>query len=205
MLAVQIKLDEKSIAEAQHILRAIPRAWPRVARASLRAAVVHSRAVLSRIVKSRISSRGKGNKANIGDIKKYLHIDYPTTAKLRTALYAETYSKPLIDLDPQQTDAGVTYRLPFGGGRQLLRHAFIATGESRGRQVWLRSRYYIGRVKRIDWRGRNIEAIYAQRAPGLDKFIKAEDMKRLGDEGVTRLQKEIVQRTGYMLKRWNKR
>jgi len=197
MLQVTVKLDEKSIAEAQHILRAIPRAWPRVARRSLRRTVVSSRAVLARTIKSRIKGKIK-----VGDLKKYIHIDYPTNTKLRTSLQLDRYSAPLIDLDAQQTDAGVTYRLPFGGGRQLLRHAFIATGESRGRQVWLRSRYYIGRIKRIDWRGRNMEAIYAQRAPSLDKFVKAEDQQKLIDYGADMLPKQIDQQIGVELRRW---
>jgi len=200
MIAVQIKLDEKSIAEAQHILRGIPRAWPRVARTSLLRTVKHSRAVLSRIVKSRI----KG-KAKIGDIKNYLFIKYPSFANLRTSLEVSKYTKPLIDLEPQQTDKGVTYQMPFGGGRQLLRHAFIARGESRGLQVWLRSRYYTGRVKRIEWRGRNMEAIYAQKAPSLDKYIKAEDQKVLADDGAVTLPKELSGQIARVLKKWRKK
>jgi len=190
MIAVQIKLDEKSIAEAQHILRAIPGAWPRVARTSLLRTVKHSRAVLSRIVKSRI----KG-KAKIGDIKNYLFIKYPSFANLRTSLEVSKYTKPLIDLEPQQTDKGVTYQMPFGGGRQLLRHAFI----------WLRSRYYTGRVKRIEWRGRNMEAIYAQKAPSLDKYIKAEDQKVLADDGAVTLPKELSGQIARVLKKWRKK
>jgi len=201
MLAVQVKLDEESIAEAQHILRAIPRAWPRVARTSLLRTVKHSRAVLARIVKSRVGGKSK-EKALVGDIKKYMYIHYPTFANLTTSLEISKYSKPLIDLEAQQTPEGVTYKMPFGGGRQLLRHAFIARGESRGQQVWLRSRYYIGRVKRIDWRGRNMEAIYAQKAIGIDKFIKAEDYKEIEADGAVTLVKEINGQIGRELRRW---
>jgi len=204
MLAVTVKIDEASIKEAQHILRAIPGAWPRVARTSLLRTVKHSRAVLARIIKSRIGGKSK-EKAKVGDIKNYLHIKYPSFANLRTTLEVSKYTDPLIELDPSQTDKGVTYRMPFGGGRQLLRHGFIATGEKRGRQVWLRSRYYIGRAKMIDWKGRTMEAIYAQKAPSLNKYIKAEDHKVLSDDGAVTLVKEINGQIGRELKKWNKR
>lgn len=200
MIAVQIQIDEKTIREAQHILRGIPKAWPKVARRSLLRTVTSSRAILARAIKSRVTG-----KAKIGDIKQYLYIRYPSMANLRTSLEVSRYTAPLIELAAQQTAEGVTYQPPFGGGRQLLPHAFIATGAARGRQVWLRARYYIGRAKMIEWKGRTMEAIYPQRAFSLARYIKAEDYKELADKGAAMLSQQISEQIGVELRRWRNR
>ena len=191
-------IDERSLAEADRILRAIPGAAQRVLFRSLNRAVSSSRTLLSR----RLAARLKVNK---GDVQKRLPIRKANRNYLRATLNAEVSVEQVINLGAQQTEAGVTYR-PFGGKkRRLIAHAFIARGLKRGTQVWLRSRYVLGRPKFIDWRDRRMEALYLQKEPPISSLIEPEDRRAVTTKASEILPKEINQRMGYELQKWNKR
>lgn len=198
MISVSVKLDEASIREAQHILRAIPKGWPRAAHRALTRTAKSGKTSLSRIIRHRMGGKAK-------DIKNLIYVHYPSFANLRTTLEISDFNKQIIDLNAQQTGEGVTYEPSFGGRRQLIRHAFIATGQSRGRQVWLRSRYHMGRAKMIDWKGRRMEAIIPQRESGIRRFVKAEDLKQVQKEGEVNLIKNIQHEVEVQLKGWAKK
>jgi hypothetical protein len=197
MIAVSIKLDEQAIEEAKHILRGIPNGWPRAAHRALTRTARSERTLLARLLKKRV-------KANVGDIKERIYIHYPSFENLRATLEISEFAKSIIDLDAIQTGEGVTYRPSFGGNRVLIRHAFIATGAKRGRQVWLRSRYRIGRIKMIEWKQRMMEAIYSMREPNVMRFIKAEDLAQIQKDGEINLVKNINQAIYFLLEKWRK-
>ncbi len=198
-ISISVKLDEKSIAEAQQILRGIPKGWSRAAHRALTRTAQSGKTSLSRLMSRRMGSK-------VGDTKKLIYLHYPSFENLRATLEVSKMGKNLIDLQPNQNEVGTSYQPSFGGGRQMIPHAFIAVGDVRGRQVWLRSRYRIGHVKMIENnRGRRMEAMYIMKEPNIWRFIKKEDMDQVQKEGEINLKKNIEHEIDYQLQKWANR
>lgn len=196
MISISVNLDNKSIEEAKHILRAIPKGWPRAAHRALTRTANSARTKLGRLMAARMGSK-------VGDTKKLIYLHYPSFENLRATLEVSKMGRPMIELDAQQNKTGVTYKPSFGGARQLIPHAFIATGDVRGRQVWLRSRFRIGRVKQIvNSKGRLMEAMYIMKEPSIWRFVKKEDMDQVQKEGEVNLKKNIEHEVNYQLQKW---
>ena len=145
---------------------------------------------------------------NVGDAKKTINVWFvpPFGRKIEIS----NFSYHLINLDPKQTAEGVSH-LTYRGSqkRTTVRHAFIATGAARGRQVWLRARYYIGRPKYIEWKGRIMEAIFALRGGPTPYSVlvgpkNVADYHRICGETEARLVKEINDQISFELRRWAK-
>lgn len=200
MISISVNLDQRSIDEARQILRAIPKGWPRAAHRALTRTANSARTKLGRLMAARMGSK-------VGDTKKLIYLHYPSFENLRATLEVSKMGKQMIKLDAQQDQTGVSYKPSFGGARQLIPHAFIATGEVRGKQVWLRSRYRIGRVKEIvNNKGRLMEAMYIMKEPSIWRFVKKEDMDQVQKEGEVNLKKNIEHEVTVQLNRWaNKR
>jgi hypothetical protein len=196
MISISVKLDEATIAEARHILRAIPKGWPRAAHRALTRTAKSGRTSLGRLLASRVKSK-------VGEAKSLIFVHYPSFENLRATLEISKMGHPLIKLSPQQDDVGTSYQPSIGGSRQMIPHAFIATGAKRGRQVWLRSRFRIGRVKMIEnKRGRLMEAMYIMKEPDIWRFVKAEDIKQVQSEGEVNLMKNLNHEIEVQLNRW---
>jgi hypothetical protein len=210
MLAIKVKFDEKTVQEAAQILRGIPKALPAVMSRTLNRTASATRTLVSRNISSRF-------KTKVGVIRKGISITNATYKNwLATMEVADTKGLvPVIEASPVQTAAGVTYIPPTeskkggGGSRQLLPHAFIATGPVRGRQVWLRSRYRPGggAPKFIDWQGRRMEAIFIAKVHtlgGLIDIVSEELMNTARDSGDL-LEKNLNEQIALTLKKWAKR
>ena len=199
MISISVKLDAASIAEGKQILRDIPKGWPRAAHRSLTRTANSGKTLLGRLLKIRMKAR------RVGDTKKLIFVHYPSFANLRATLEISKMGRPMIELGAEQNEKGTSYQPSSGGRRQMIPHAFIATGQKRGRQVWLRSRFQIGRVKEIEHRGRRMEAMYLQKEPNIWRFVKQEDINQVRTEGAINLVKNINHEIQVQLNRWAKR
>lgn len=195
---IMVRLDEASIAEARSILRAIPKGWHKAAHYALKRTANTAKVTLARIMSRRM-------KGKVGDTKNLIFIHYPSFANLRSTVEVSEMGKQMIELSPQQDGKGVSYQPTGGGRRQHIPHAFIATGASRGRQVWLRARYRVGHVKMIEWAGRRMEAIYLMKEPGIWRFLKKEDINQIQNEGESNLVKNLQHGVSEQLRRWSNR
>jgi hypothetical protein len=196
-----IEIDERSLKEADRVLRAIPRGLPKAMNRALNRTVTFTRARFARVI-------AKDLKIKVGDAKKQITVTRPPMSR---KFFVSNYTSMAIDLEPVQTERGVTHLRALGSKeRELKRHAFIATGKKRGRQVWLRARYYLGRTVYIDWHGRHMEAIYAIRG-GLSPYrvlMSAKNRPRFFEiqkETGDKLAKEIDNQVGEQLRRWSNR
>jgi len=129
MLAIKVTVDERSFKEAAHILRAVPRAVPRVFRRAIGRTVDMAATDLKRRV-------GKQITAKKGDIAKGI-------SKKKTTFYGSIGAKPfrpglLAFPGTKQTKRGVSYRLSRTAGRKRIEHGFIATMPSGHRGVFVR-------------------------------------------------------------------
>jgi len=132
MLQVTVKLDEKSIAEAQHILRAIPRAWPRVARRAINRVVDSAATDLKRKTSEQIALKK-------GEIAKGISKRKASFANLTGSIATTAYRPGIIKFPgTKQKRAGVSYRISRDEGRKILEHGFLATMPSGHRGAFLR-------------------------------------------------------------------
>lgn len=131
MLDIRVKIDERSLKEADHILRAIPRAVPRVFRRAIKRTV--DKAVTD--FKDRIVRIVNMKKGDIGRaLKKRWSSDYGSIAAKYTRTGLLEYK------GTSQTIRGVKYRIVKGGKRELIEHGFIARMQSGHRGVFKRER-----------------------------------------------------------------
>lgn len=131
MLDIRVKVDERSLKEANRILRAIPRAVPRVFRRALKRTV--DKTVTD--FKERIVRVVNMKKGDIGRaLKKRWSSDYASIAAKSTRTGLLEYK------GTSQTARGVRYRIIKGGKRGLIEHGFIARMQSGHRGVFKRER-----------------------------------------------------------------
>jgi hypothetical protein len=131
MLDIRVKIDERSLKEADRILRAIPRAVPRVFRRAFKRTV--DKAVTD--FKDRIVRVVNQKKGAIGRaLKKRWSSDYGSISA--------QYGRPgLMEYKgTSQSARGVRYRIVRGGKRGLIEHGFIARMQSGHRGVFKRER-----------------------------------------------------------------
>jgi len=116
MLAIKVTVDERSLKEAAYILRAVPRAVPRV----FRKAIGRTVDTAATDLKNRV---GKQITATKGEIAKSIH-------KKKSTFYGsigtKTYRPGLIAFSARQTKHGVSYRISRTAGRKMIEHSFIA-------------------------------------------------------------------------------
>ena len=131
MLDIRVTVDERSLKEADHILRAIPGAVPRVFRRAIKRTV--DKAFTD--FKDRIARVVNMKKGKIGRaLKKRWSSDYGSIA----AKYARTGLLEYIRTT--QGARGVRYRIVKGGKREFIEHGFIARMKSGHRGVFKRKR-----------------------------------------------------------------
>ena len=187
MLAMQVKVDQRSFKEASHILRAIPRAVPRVFRRALNRTVDMAGTDLKRRVGKQITA--KKSEIAKGIIKKkasYSRLTSSIGAKpLRPGLLAFPGTK--------QTKHGVSYRISRTAGRKKIEHGFIATMPSGHRGVFAR-----GQPTRLP--------IKEARGPSIWKIITdtAGLLRACTDAAGDRLGKLINDQIGVEFRRWKR-
>lgn len=184
MLAIQITIDERSLKKAAHILRAIPRAMPRVFRRAISRTVDMAATDLKRRV-------GKQITAKKGDIAKGI-------SKKKTTFYGSVGGKPfkpglLAFPGTKQTKHGVSYRISRMAGRKKIEHGFIATMPSGHRGVFAR-----GLPSRLP--------IGEKRGPSIWKVITGTTglLKAATDAAGDRFGKLINDQIGVEFRRWKR-
>jgi hypothetical protein len=195
---IEIRLDKNKIRQFEQMLAGIPNALPRVMVRGLNRTADQTRTQLSRLINRRLNILVRFARKNV-----YVrHANYKDwRAKVDVSNFRPNIA--LLSPPPQQTSEGVSYSI---GGRRtvLLRHAFIAVGQKKGRNVWLRSLHQIGYRKFIDWRGRTMEAMYVQKAPGLGEMLLNEasaDVNLIYAESAAKLEKNIHDQVQLILRR----
>lgn len=184
MLDIRVKVDKRSLKEADHILRAIPRAVPRVFRRAIKRTV--DKAVTD--FKERIARVVNMKKGDIGRaLKKRWSSDYGSIA----AKY--TRSGLLEYKGTSETARGVRYRVRKGAGRGLIEHGFIARMQSGHRGVFARKRET--RLPIQEKRGPSVWGVITETA-GL--------LKAVIDKAGSLLGKFIDDQIGVEFRRWRK-
>ncbi|MBA7613751.1 hypothetical protein ES703_21007 [subsurface metagenome] len=185
MLAVQVTVDERSFKEAAHILRAVPRAVPRVFRRAIGRTVDMAATDLKRRVGSQITAKK-------GEIAKGI-------GKKKTTYFGSIGARPfrpglLAFPGTRQTKRGVSYRISRTVGRKTIEHGFIATMPSGHRGVFAR-----GDLSRLP--------IGEKRGPSIWKIITgtAGLLKAAVDAAGKRMGKLINDQIGVEFRRWRNR
>jgi len=195
---LEIRYDDAKIKQLQRELRSFGKnALPRVMSQGLNRTAAHARTEFARLGAKKTGWRK-------GDVQSYITLKKATWSKWRAQIGFPKRTIPLIHLKARQQKTGVKYKDPITGKRIVKKHAFIATGDERGRQVWLRSIHAIGRRKYITWSGRKMEAMYIQKAPSLKDILmkySADEFKRIENQLKEDLQKNIHDQVQLTLRR----
>jgi len=184
MLAIKVTFDERSFKEAAHILRAVPRAVPRVFRRAIGRTVDMAATDLKRRVGEQIAAK-KGEIAKGISKKKTTFYGSIGTTAFRPGLLAFPGTR--------QTKHGISYRLSRTVGRKRIEHGFIATMPSGHRGVFAR-----GGPSRLP--------IKEARGPSIWKIVTdtAGLLKACTDAAGERMGKLINDYIGLEFKRWKR-
>ncbi|HOL31681.1 MAG TPA: phage tail protein [Anaerohalosphaeraceae bacterium] len=126
---IEIKLDEKKLAQVQALLRSIPKGMPKVMSRAINKTAGKARTDLTKALADKVALKKKYIRDNI---------------KLRKASYRRWQADLSLAYWPinlrhfgaRQTKTGVSYQIFKDGGRALLEHAFIV--ERFGKNVFKR-------------------------------------------------------------------
>lgn len=186
MLDVQIKIDEGSLKEAEHILRSVPRGFPRVMRRAINRTVDMAATDLKRRVTERI-------KLPKGEIAKGIGKHKATFTNLSGSVDAKPYRPSLMKFSgTRQLKRGVKYRIGSEGFR-LIEHAFIATMTSGHRGVFKRTGPSHLPIKEL--KGPSIWKVITN-TPGL--------LNEANQKAVENLSKQVNDYMSLELRRWQK-
>ena len=185
MLAIKVTVDPRSFKEAAHILRAVPRAVPRIFRRAIGRTVDMAATDLKRRVSKQIALK-KGTIAK-GIIKK--------KSTFYGNIGAGEFRPGLLEFPgtKEKRPHGVSYRLNRTAGRKRIGHGFIATMPSGHRGVFARGRET--RLPIVERRGPSIWKVITSTAGLLRACIDAAG-KRLG--------KLINDQIGVEFRRWSR-
>ena len=184
MLAIKVTFDPRSFKEAAHILRAVPRAVPRVFRRAIGRTVDMAATDLKRRVGAQITVKKSEIAKGIRKTKS-TYFGSIGAKEFRPGLLAFPGTK--------QTKHGVRYRLSRTAGRKMIEHGFIATMPSGHRGVFAR-----GRETRLpigEKRGPSIWKVITD-TPGL--------LRACTDAAGDRLGKLINDQIGVEFRRWSR-
>ena len=184
MLAIKVTVDQRSFKEAAYILRALPRAVPRVFRRAIGRTVDMAATDLKRRVSTKVTLKK-------GDIARGISKEKST---YYGSVGAKEWRPGLLEFPgTKQTPHGVRYRVSRTEGRRMIEHGFIQTMPSGHRGVFARTRGT--RLPIGEKRGPSVWKII-QGAPGL--------LKAVTDAAGDRLGKLINDQIGVELKRWSR-
>lgn len=183
---IQLKIDEKSLAEAEHILRSAPRAFPRVMRRAINRTVDMAATDLKRRTADQI-------KLPKGEIARGIGKRKASYANLSGAIDALPHRPALTKFKgTRQLKRGVKYRIGAEGFKTVL-HGFIATMSSGHRGVFLRTAQ--SRLPIRELKGPSIWQVISN-TPGL--------LTAANQRAAENLSKQVNDYIGLELKRWAK-
>jgi hypothetical protein len=174
-MMIEIRFDENKIRQVERMLAAIPGALPKVMSRGINRSADHARTLFSRLINERF-------KIGVRKARKEVYLRRASQNTWRAKVSVSNFRPSIM----------------------LLRHAFIAVGAKKGKQVWLRSLYQIGHRKYIDWRGRRMESLYQQRASGFSETLYETDQDRISAiyaESLAKLEKNIHDQVQLILRR----
>ena len=140
MADIEVKLDEKRLAEVQRMLAGIPRAMPKVMSRGVNKTVTKARTDLTNRLAGKVALKKKFIRENIFMRK-------ASYKRWQATLTLGWWPINLKHFSARQTKKGVTYKIDKTGKRQLLTHAFIL--EQFGGNVFRRVTKGGGLVDRI--------------------------------------------------------
>jgi len=182
---VQIKVDEKSLKEAERILRAVPRAFPRVLSRAINRTIDMAATDLKRRTAEQINLPK-------GEIAKGIGKRKASYSSLGGAIDAVPYRPALTKFKgTRQLKRGVKYRIGAEGFKMIL-HGFIATMESGHRGVF--KRLDIRRLPIKELRGPSIWKVISN-TPGL--------LNEANRKAAENLSKQVNNYIGLELSKWN--
>jgi len=198
MLAVQVKIDEASLKEAEHILRAVPRGFPRVMRRAINRAVDMAATDLKRRTADQI-------KLPKGEIARGIYKRKASYSNLAGSIDALPY-RPALTKFPgtRQLKRGVKYRIGKEGFK-IIEHAFIAVMKSGHRGVFSRATYTKGVWEPMKTKPEK-EKIYQSKGPSIWKIITGVPglLTAANQKAAENLSKQVNEYMGMELKRWVK-
>jgi hypothetical protein len=188
MLVMKVTFHEKSLKEALQILRAIPKAVPRVFRRAINRSVDMAATDFKRRAGEEITLRKR-------DIAKGISKRKATYANLTGTIGAKEHRPGLIDYPGtrQFKRAGVKYRISRREGRKTIPHGFIATMTSGHRAVFTRARKT--RLPIGEKRGPSIWQVITN-TPGL--------LRQATDTSAEKFGKLVDDQIGVEFKRWKR-
>ena len=195
---LEIRYDNDKIKRFERELRGFPaNSLPKVMSRSLNRTADKARTEIARF-------GSKLLKTKVGSVRSLVYVRHATYKNWYANIKASKFRSNLINLNPVQTPAGVSYTEFGSKKRTVLKHAFIATGPKKGRQVWLRSIYVIGRRKYYNMytSGPLKEALYIQKGEPFSNFLMRNQsfMQQLKNDSIQRLQKNINDQVRLILK-----
>ena len=189
MLSMHIKIDERSLKEATHILRAIPKAVPRVFRRAINRNVDMAATDLKRRVSGQITIKKR-------EIAKSIKKHKATYSRLSGYITASGHRPPLLAFPGtvEKRPHGVKYRISRTAGRKRLPSAFITTMPISGHRGVFERRA-ISRLPIGEKQGPSIWSVITKTPLMLKKVTDAAG-KRMG--------KLINDQIGYEFKKWSR-
>jgi len=185
---IEIKIDEKTIREAQRILRAIPggveRVFPRAINRTVDTAATD--------IKRRV---GQILPVPLGEIAKAINKVRASRSNWYGAIGGHYYRVPVSKYKgTRQTKKGVTFKSARTQARELIEGGFFATMKSGHRGVFVRS-------------GPDRLPIQERKGPSVWKVITDREglLATVMQKAGTKLQKQIDDQVGVELRRWAKR
>jgi len=197
-LTVQIQIDEASLQEVEHVLRAIPRGFPRVMRRGINRTVDMAATDLKRRIAEEIELPK-------GEVAKGIGKRHASFANLAGAVGAKPHRPSLTKFKgTRQLKRGVKYRIGKQGFK-FIEHAFIATMKSGHRGVFLRARYAKGHFVPMEGRPTR-EAIFGRRGPSIWQVITNTPglLTEANQKAAENLSKQVNDYIGLELRRWAK-
>ena len=186
MLAVQVKIDERSLKEAERIMRSVPRGFPRVMRRAINRTVDMAATDLKRRTADQI-------KLPKGEVAKGIGKHKASYSKLGGSIDALPY-RPALTKFPgtRQLKRGVKYRIGKEGFK-TIEHTFIAKMRSGHRGVLKRT-------------GPSHLPIQELRGPSIWKVITGGPglLTAANQKAVENLSKQVNAYMSLELKRWAK-
>ena len=146
---LEIRFDDQKLKQLEKELRGIPKALPKVMSRALNRTAMSARTEISRNLSRRIGLK-------IKDVRDRLTLIRASYSNWRSAVTVSRKRFGLISFGARQTRKGVTYKK--GGGRVLIRHAFIATMKSGHTGVFKRK--LSSRLPIAELRGPSLGQVY---------------------------------------------
>lgn len=175
---IEIRFEEQELRRLDQFLKEMPRAVPRILRSSInRTTTALRRDILRMTTKEyRLQQKNIQSRVRLGARAEIRRLNRRITLKSRRI--------GLINFGARQNAKGVSAGIRRGGGRKLHRSAFIATGLSNNRHVFMRKG-----AKRLP-----IQTLYGPSMVDIWKETLETTLRPQASQTLTRVTREAIDR-----------